>query len=94
MLCSHAARYLGAISYSLYLVNEPIHKVAGEALSRYADGNSGLFTAFWVPVAVGVPLLAAAGLHAYVEAPTQRWGRDMARRFASNRIAPTVQARG
>jgi peptidoglycan/LPS O-acetylase OafA/YrhL len=94
LLCSRTARYLGAISYCVYLVNEPIHKVAGEALSVFADGDSVLFTAFWIPLSIGLPLLAAAWLHTYLEAPALRWGRGFARRLSSGRVAATVQARG
>jgi peptidoglycan/LPS O-acetylase OafA/YrhL len=93
VLRSRTARYLGAISYCLYLVNEPIHKVVGEALSRFADADGVLFTALWVPVSIALPVLAAALLHAYLEAPALRWGRGIARRLTPNRAAATVQAR-
>jgi peptidoglycan/LPS O-acetylase OafA/YrhL len=92
LLCSRIGRYLGAISYCIYLVNEPIHKVAGEALSRFADGNSTLFTVFWIPVSIGLPLLAAAWLHIYLEMPALRWGREFARRLSVQRSTATVQA--
>src|ERR1700712_3104050 len=38
LLRSRTARYLGAISYCLYLVNEPIHKIVGSALSQLTAG--------------------------------------------------------
>jgi peptidoglycan/LPS O-acetylase OafA/YrhL len=94
VLCGGTARYLGAISYCLYLVNEPIHKVAGEALSRFADGDGILFTALWLPVAIGVPILAAALLHRYVETPALRRGREIAKRFSPAPVVATVQDRG
>lgn len=94
VLRSRMARYLGAISYCLYLVNEPIHKVAGEALSRYADGDATLFTALWLPVAICVPLLISAWLHAYLEVPALRWGRDFARRFSPQQAAVRLHASG
>ena len=75
VLRNPATQYLGAISYCLYLVNEPIHKVLGSALGRMADGNGTLFTLLWLPLAVGLPILAAAWLHTYWEAPALRWGR-------------------
>ncbi len=78
-------RYLGAISYCLYLVNEPIHKLEVIALSRLADGNPALFTALWVPIAIGLPILAAIWLHAKVEAPALRWGRALAGRPGDRR---------
>ena len=80
VLRNAVVRYLGAISYSLYLVNEPIHKLAVMALSRLADADPGLFTALWVPITIGLPVLAAMWLHAHVEAPALRWGRSLAGR--------------
>lgn len=72
--------YLGAISYSVYLVNEPIHKLIAVALSHVAGGNGALFSVLWLPAAIGLPVLVSAGLHTYVEAPAQRWGRLAAQR--------------
>jgi peptidoglycan/LPS O-acetylase OafA/YrhL len=94
LLCSRVAKYLGATSYCIYLVNEPIHKVAGEALSRFAEGDSTLFTVLWIPLAIGLPLAVSAGLHRYLEMPALRWGRDFARRMSLDRGAATVQAPG
>ncbi len=93
VLCSRTARYLGAISYCLYLVNEPIHKITGEVLGLFSGGDGRLFTLLWVPLSIGLPLLAAAWLHTYLEAPALRWGRDVARRLSSDRVAVTVQVR-
>jgi peptidoglycan/LPS O-acetylase OafA/YrhL len=87
VLCSAIAKYLGAISYCLYLVNEPIHKVTGGLLSRFADGNGLLFTSLWVPLSIGLPLLAAAWLHTHLELPALRSGRALARRLSCNLIA-------
>jgi peptidoglycan/LPS O-acetylase OafA/YrhL len=92
VLRSATARYLGAISYCLYLVNEPIHKLAVAALSRLAGNNAALFTVLWVPVAIGLPVLAAVWLHTNLEAPALRWGRTAAARMA--RDEPAGQARG
>jgi peptidoglycan/LPS O-acetylase OafA/YrhL len=107
LLCSRAIRYLGAISYCVYLVNEPIHKTVGEALSRFASGDGSgdasgdgrLFTALWIPLSIGLPLLVAALLHRYLEVPALRVGRDFARRISSPSVAApsvaaAVQARG
>jgi hypothetical protein len=49
LLRSRQARYFGTISYCLYLLNEPIHKVTGDVLSRFADGDGRLFTVLWIP---------------------------------------------
>jgi peptidoglycan/LPS O-acetylase OafA/YrhL len=74
-LRSRTARWFGAISYSLYLVNEPIHKVLADRLSDLAGGNAALFGALWLPSAVVLPVAAAAWLHYRVEIPAMRWGR-------------------
>jgi peptidoglycan/LPS O-acetylase OafA/YrhL len=93
VLCSRTARYFGTISYCLYLVNEPIHKITGEVLGLFSGGDGRLFTLLWIPLSIGLPLLAAAWLHTYLEAPALRWGRDVARRLSSDRVAVTVQVR-
>ncbi len=69
------ALWFGAISYPIYLVNEPIHKVLAPLLGMVAGGNAGLFSALWLPAAVGLPILAAAWLHRHIEAPAMRWRR-------------------
>lgn len=74
LLRSRTARYLGAISYCVYLVNEPIHKLLAAGLSRLADGDAMVFTALWLPAAMLLPILAAIWLHRHVERPGVRWG--------------------
>ena len=88
------AQYLGAISYCLYLVNEPIHKLIGTVLSRVADGDATLFTLLWVPAAIGLPILAAVWLHRYLEAPALRWGRSVAERVAAAERTADARAIG
>ena len=68
-------QWLGAVSYPLYLANEPIQKALGWALAQGVDGNGALFTALWLPGAVLLPLTAAAWLHRFVEVPARSWGR-------------------
>jgi peptidoglycan/LPS O-acetylase OafA/YrhL len=80
MLRSRNARYLGAISYCVYLVNEPILKLTSGVLSRVADGNAIVFTLLWLPVATAVPIGVAGWLHRHVEVPWVRWGRSFADR--------------
>lgn len=70
-----AALQLGAISYCLYLVNEPIQRLLGSTLARMATGDGALFTALWLPAATLVPVAAAAALHRWIEQPALRWGR-------------------
>ena len=81
LLRSGLAQYLGAISYCLYLVNEPIHKLAGWTLGQLARGDSVLFTMLWIPLAIGLPVAASAWLHTHLEAPALRWGRAEAKRL-------------
>jgi len=86
VLQSRLATYLGAISYCLYLVNEPIHKLVGALLSQFAAGDARLFTLLWIPAAIGLPILASAGLHIYLEAPGLRWGRILAGRSRAHQM--------
>jgi peptidoglycan/LPS O-acetylase OafA/YrhL len=80
ILQSRPLVWLGAVSYCLYLVNEPVQKLVGVTLAMLVRGDAALFTALWVPGAVALPVLAAWWLHAWIEAPALRWGRAMARR--------------
>lgn len=63
---------LGAISYGIYLVNEPVQRLLGTILVPLVDGNVALFSALWLPLAVLLPTLAAIGLYVWVEVPGQR----------------------
>jgi peptidoglycan/LPS O-acetylase OafA/YrhL len=72
--------WLGAVSYSIYLVNEPVQKLLGVALAVMVQGHAALFTALWLPGAVVLPIIAAWSLHERIEAPSLRWGRALARR--------------
>lgn len=78
--------YLGAISYCVYLVNEPIHKACGGLLARLADNDAALFTALWIPAAIGLPVMAAAALHTWLETPALRRGRAAAAMRASRPV--------
>jgi hypothetical protein len=60
------------------LVNEPLHKVIGYAVSRMVDGDGVLFTFLWVPLTILLPIGVAAGLNAWIEVPALRWGHAMA----------------
>lgn len=67
-------QWLGAVSYPIYLVNEPVHKVLGFILARYVNGDATLFTLWWVPAAALLPIGAATLLHRYIEKPALKWG--------------------
>jgi peptidoglycan/LPS O-acetylase OafA/YrhL len=75
-----AVQWLGAISYPIYLANEPIQKAVGFVLAWFASGDAILFTSLWVPAAVLLPIGVAALLHRYLETPALRWGRALAHR--------------
>jgi peptidoglycan/LPS O-acetylase OafA/YrhL len=81
-----ALQWCGAVSYCLYLVNEPVQKVLGVILARLANGDVTFFSLFWIPLSLLLPLIAAAWLHRWVEAPALDWGR----RFAVRRAAATA----
>jgi peptidoglycan/LPS O-acetylase OafA/YrhL len=69
LLDAKAAQYLGAISYPLYLLNEPVQRACAMVLAPLAGGDAALFSAIWLPAALIIPVLAAACLHRFVETP-------------------------
>jgi peptidoglycan/LPS O-acetylase OafA/YrhL len=71
-LSSRVCLWLGAISYCVYLVNEPIHKVVAAVLAGFVHGDGFLFTLVWIPSAIGLPVLVASGLHTCLEQPALR----------------------
>jgi peptidoglycan/LPS O-acetylase OafA/YrhL len=78
VLQSRPLVWLGAVSYGIYLVNEPVQKLLGVVLATFAQGDAALFTALWIPGAIALPVVAAWWLHATIELPAQRYGRSMA----------------
>ena len=83
-------QWLGAISYPIYLANEPIQKALAYALICIMPGNAVAFDAMWLPAAVALPIGAAALLHRYVETPAHQWGRVLARRGAGSSVTAVV----
>ena len=77
LLGGRVAGWLGALSYSLYLANEPVQKLLGVGLGRLVHGDAVLFTVLWIPGAIVLPLALAVWLHARIERPALRWARDM-----------------
>ncbi len=71
---------LGAISYCLYLVNEPVQKLLSLVIALRAHGDGALFTMLWIPGAILLPLVLARGLHTYIEQPALRAWRQRARK--------------
>ena len=64
-----ALQWLGAVSYALYLVNEPVQKLLGLGLAWLAHGHLAVFAALWLPGAAALPLLVAWALHVAIERP-------------------------
>lgn len=79
-------QWLGALSYCLYLANEPIQKVFGTGLAAAVQGDGWLFTALWLPGAIGLPLLAAMALRRWIEVPALRWARGKPVHLAAERL--------
>jgi len=75
VLRSGPAQWLGGLSYSLYLANEPVQKLLGVALASLADGDGRIFTLLWLPGAAGLPLALAILLRKWVEMPALLWLR-------------------
>jgi len=67
--------WLGAISYPLYLVHEPLQRVLLAACAALAGGNGSIFNLFWLPLGLALPVLVSWWLHRAVELPGQRLGR-------------------
>jgi peptidoglycan/LPS O-acetylase OafA/YrhL len=72
VLTRRVVLWLGALSYPLYLVNEPVQKLLGRALAAVARGDGAWFSALWIPGALALPLGAAWLLHVGVEMPAMR----------------------
>jgi peptidoglycan/LPS O-acetylase OafA/YrhL len=79
LLQSRPMIWLGAVSYCLYLVHEPLERLLGLGLASLMQGNAALFTAIWIPGSLSLPILAAWLLHRWIEVPALRAGRALAR---------------
>jgi peptidoglycan/LPS O-acetylase OafA/YrhL len=88
----HTVQWLGAVSYPIYLANEPVQKALAYVLVSVLPAGAGVFDVVWLPMSVALPIGAAALLHRYVETPAHQWGRAMARR-GKGRGVTTVGAR-
>jgi peptidoglycan/LPS O-acetylase OafA/YrhL len=67
ILDSRITQSLGAISYPLYLINEPTQRALMFVSGHFAHGNAETFTYLWLPLAVTLPILAATVLHLGIE---------------------------
>jgi len=62
-------QYLGAISYPLYLVNEPVLRGVALLLGHMAHGNAAVFSSLFLPGSIALSLTFAAVLHHGIEIP-------------------------
>lgn len=72
VLESRGLQYLGAVSYPLYLVNEPVQRVLALLFGPLAHGDAAVFSALFLPNSLAFSLAAAALLHHGVELPLLR----------------------
>jgi peptidoglycan/LPS O-acetylase OafA/YrhL len=91
LLDSRPAQYLGAISYPLYLLNEPVQWAAAMVVAPFAHGHISFFTVIWLPLAIAGPIIAAAVMHRWVERPFMH-GFGRARRAGS--VAGNLKSSG
>jgi peptidoglycan/LPS O-acetylase OafA/YrhL len=90
MLDGPLPRWLGGISYSLYLVNEPVQKLLGIVLAAAVNGDVLLFSVLWIPTAVLLPLGAAWWLRTRIELPALRYGRAWAHAILQQDAIPAM----
>ncbi len=77
VLEGRAVQYLGAISYPLYLVNEPVQRGLAMLCGPLARGDAAVFTLMWLPLAVLGPVMVAMLLHHGVERRFMRSGQGL-----------------
>jgi peptidoglycan/LPS O-acetylase OafA/YrhL len=82
-----ALQYLGAISYPLYLANEPVQRAMALLLGPIAAGNAPLFSAIFLPASIALSLILAAALHHGIEIPCMRRPNNLSFRV----IAPPMR---
>ncbi|MDX6612614.1 MAG: hypothetical protein QOD75_1800 [Blastocatellia bacterium] len=66
-------RFLGSISYSLYLIHTPVGKRALNLFLRLTHAQSQAGKLLVVAMALAVTILAAYLLYRFVERPSQKW---------------------
>jgi peptidoglycan/LPS O-acetylase OafA/YrhL len=81
-------QWLGAISYPLYLVNVPVQIGCAMIVAPLARGDERVFALAWVPLAVLMPVAAAAVVHRLVE--VRGMGRKKAGDAAGGPAAPSA----
>jgi peptidoglycan/LPS O-acetylase OafA/YrhL len=79
MLDHPVVLWLGAVSYPLYLVNEPVGRVLAVLVGAESHGDEFWFSVLWAPLTLATSIGAAALLHYTVE-----------RRFTRRLVRPPV----
>ncbi|WP_265636506.1 acyltransferase [Acidiphilium sp. PA] len=87
-----AVLWLGAISYPLYLVNEPVGRALAVVVGGAAGGNPVWFSLMWGPLTLAGSIGVAAALHYTIE----RWCLDWAKARITPpaAVTPAVQSPG
>ncbi len=75
--------WLGKVSYSLFLIHYLVNGIVLHGLDPWI-GNSPLRAFTALPIAFSASLMAAAGLHYCVEAPTDRFLKSLRKKRESN----------
>lgn len=70
-----AVLWLGAISYPLYLLNEPVARGGALLIGRLTNGDPVWFTLLWTPLVLAVPVAGGALLHYGLEVRFTRAAR-------------------
>jgi peptidoglycan/LPS O-acetylase OafA/YrhL len=70
--------YLGAISYPLYLLHEPVVHFIVPTLRQFAEGAQLALVVFLATCVIAIPLSAI--VHRFVEQPVIAWGKIIASR--------------
>jgi peptidoglycan/LPS O-acetylase OafA/YrhL len=70
-------QFLGAISYPLYLVNEPVQRALALILGPALQGHPVLFSALFLPNCLAISLALATLLHYWVERPFMHQGKKL-----------------
>lgn len=79
--------YLGAISYPLYLINEPVERLLALWLGKHEPENGVLFSLIFLPLSLLCSVAGAALLHRFVEQPFMQDNKN----FLSSIIARPVR---
>lgn len=77
MLEHRILQYLGAISYPLYLVNEPVQRALALVLGPAAHGSAVSFSLVFLPLSLFIATALAVLLHHAIELPFMRYNKKL-----------------